>query len=221
MTGFTILAALGAFLVLWLAWRTVQASGFRKSAREGYFAQITPLFDRVVTRVQPSGFPRMTGHLGPHAFDLQVMQDSLTFRKLPALWVMLTLPEAMPVKAKLNIMARPSGLEPFSHFANLPQSLPCPSALPEGTGVRTDNADAVPPEALLAPHFAVFDDPKIKEMVIAPNGLRLVFLAEEADRGRFLIFRDAEMGLSPLEPTRLSPLIVALLALRRTLIEAA
>jgi hypothetical protein len=32
-----------------------------------------------------------------------------------------------------------------------------------------------------------------------------VFLAEEADRGRYLLFRDAEMGLQPLAAARLLP----------------
>lgn len=221
MTSLVLLAAALAATVLWLAWTTLQASKARRGARAGYFAALAALFDRVTTRIDPSGLPRLTAHLGPHAFDLQAVQDSLTFRKLPALWVMLTLPEPLPVKATLDIMARPTGQEPFSHFAQLPQSLPCPARLPEGSAVRSDDAARVPPEALIAPHLAVFADPMVKELVISPKGLRLVILAEEADRGRFLIFREAELGMTPLPASRLTPLIGTLLALRQTLTEAA
>lgn len=220
MNSLALLSAAFAVTVLWLAWKTAVASAHRKASRAAYFNAVLPLFDRVTTRIEPTGFPRLTAHIGPHAFDLQAVQDSLTFRKLPALWVMLTLPTPLPVKATLDIMARPSGQEPFSHFARLPQSLPALDALPEGASLRSEDAANIPPEALLAPHFGIFADPKIKELVISPKGLRLVILADEADRGRFLIFREAELGQCPLSPARLTPLIDTLLALHQTLIEA-
>jgi hypothetical protein len=217
MTPLTLLAAALGATALWLAWVTLRASKTRKAARAGYFDRIA--FDRVTKRIEPAGFPRLTGHLGPDAFDLQAVPDNLTFRKLPALWVMVTLPVPLPVQATLDIMARPAGNEPFSHFARLPQSLPCPPDLPEGTGIRSDNAAAVPPFARIAPHLGLFADPKVKELVISPKGLRLVILADEAERGRYLIFRDLETGKTPLDPSRILPLIDTLRALRDTLTE--
>ena len=220
MTSLLLLAAIFGATALWLAWATVQAHKARAAARAGYFREVEPLFDAVMTRIQPTGFARMTAHFNDTAFDLQATPDSLTFRKLPALWVMLTLPAPMPVKATLDIMARPAGNEPFSHFANLPQSLPCPPGLPEGTALRSDDASGVAPLELIAPHLAVFADPNVKELVISPKGLRLVILADEAERARFLIFRDAEVGMSPLPAVRMTPLISALIALRDTLTKA-
>lgn len=220
MSRLALLAAFVATLVLWLAWTTIKASRARTTARAAYLSRIKPLFDRTVTRIEPTGFPRMTGHLGPHAFDIQVVMDSLTFRKLPALWVMLSLPEPLPAKATLNILARPTGQEPFSNFATLPQSLPPLDGLPEGTAIRSDDAANLPTAAILEPHLSIFADPKVKELLLSPKGIRLVILAEEADRGRFLIFRDAEMGMEPLRSSHLSPLIDTILALRQTLIEA-
>lgn len=220
MTSHILLAVLFGATALWLAWATVQAHKARTAARAGYFRAVEPLFDSITSRIQPTGFARMTAQVDGTAFDLQAIPDSLTFRKLPALWVMLTLPAPMPVNATLDIMARPAGNEPFSHFANLPQSLPCPPTLPNGTALRSDDASGVPPLDLIAPHLAVFADPKVKELVISPKGLRLVILADEAERGRFLIFRDAEVGASPLPAARMTPLISALIALHETLAKA-
>jgi hypothetical protein len=210
-----------AGLVVWLALTVMRAARQRKTARAGYFDAVSRLFDRTVTRVEPTGFPRLTGHLGAHAFDLQALPDSLTFRKLPALWVMISLPEPLPVRATLDIMARPTGQEAFSRFASLPVSLPCPACLPDGTGVRTDDAAFVPPETLIARYAGIFADPKVKELLISPKGLRLVVLGDEAERGRYLIFRDAEVGLAPLSPDRLSPLLQSLVALRHDLLTEA
>ncbi len=221
MTLLPFLAALGCAGVIWLGVATWKAAGRRMAARSAYFSAVEPLFDRVTAREEPSGFPRMTARIGADAFDLQALTDSLTFRKLPALWVMLTLPAPLPVRATLDIMARPGGLETFSQFHSLPHTLPTLPGLPEGTVIRSDDAGNVPPDGLVTPHLGLFADPRIKELVISPRGLRIVFLAEEAERGRYLIFRDAELGAAPLSPERLKPLIDTLLSLRDSLMEAA
>lgn len=200
-------------LALWLGRAQWQATAQRRAARASYFDRLAPLFDRVEVQVQPSGFARMTGVRDGVAFDLQAVPDSLTFRKLPALWVMVSLPQTMPVAATLDVMARPTGTETFSHFANLKQGIERPYFLPDGTALRTDNAGAVDPGILTA-QAGVFDDPRVKELLISPKGLRLVILAEEADRGRYLLFRDAEMGREPLDPSRVLGLLETLLALR-------
>ena len=76
-------------------------------------------------------------------------------------------------------------------------------------------------DAVLRPHLHLFDDPTVKELVISPKGLRITFLADEAHRGRYLIFRDAEMGHVPLPPEDLRPRLDALLALRAAIMAAA
>ena len=216
---YPLIAIAAAGLALWLMFRLVQASRARVSARAGFFDALKPLFDRVQTRLDPTGFPRMTGHRGDLTYEFRALPDTLTFRKLPALWVMVTLPGPLPVGASLDIMIRPAGNEPFSGYAELPHHLPCPDFLPDGTGVRSDDAARVPPESLIAPYAGVFDDPKVKELLITPMGMRIVVLAEEADRGRYLIFRDAEMGMTPLPQSQIAPVVDLLAALRQDLID--
>ena len=215
---YPLFAIAAAALLLWLSWRLVRAQRQRHAARAGYFDALRPLFDGARTQVQPSGFSRLTGRRGPHHFDLQAVTDTLTFRKLPALWVMVSLPEPLPLTATLDIMARPSGQEPFTHFSTLPQMLPAPAGTPEGIALRTANAAGLPPEGLVARHASIFANPKVKELLISPKGLRLVILGDEADRGRYLIFRDGEVGQQPLAPARLLPLLDALRALRDDLV---
>lgn len=205
------LAALG----LWLGLRLVRETRERAAARAAYFDAVKSLFDGGETRLQPTGFPRMTGRRAGLAFDLQAVPDTLTFRKLPALWVLVTLPEPLPLQATLDLLARASGNEPFTHFATLPQSLPTPPDLPKDVAVRSDDATRIAPPDLIARHADLFTDPNVKELVLSPKGLRIVILAEEAHRGRFLIFREAEMGRVPLPPSRLEPLLDRLAAIRQ------
>lgn len=221
MSPLVPLAAALAAIGLWLVFRLVAETRARRLSRAGFFAALKPLFDGGETRLQPTGFPRMTGHRAGLAFDLQAIPDTLTFRKLPALWVLVTLPEPLPLLATLDLMARPSGNEPFTRFATLAQSLPTPAGLPEFVSVRSDDATRVPPADLIARHVDLFDDPSIKELVLSPKGLRIVILAEEADRGRFLIFREAEMGRTPFSAARLAPILDRLRMIREDVLHLA
>jgi hypothetical protein len=215
------LGLVAAALCLWLAVRLVRETRARTLARAGYFDAAKTLFTRGDTRPLPTGFPRMTGVRQGVTFDLQAIPDTLTFRKLPALWVLVTLPENLPLNATVDLMARPSGNEPFSRFSNLPHSLPAVAGQPPHVSIRSDDANRIPPAELISRHVGIFDQPQVKELVISPKGLRIVLLAEEADRGRYLIFRDAEMGRTPLDPALLQPMLDRLAAIREDVLTLA
>ncbi len=212
-----ILSAMGAALWLWLALRLFYASRRREASRAGYFNEIAALFDAHEIVLLPTGFPRLKGWRNGKPLILTVLPDPLSFRKLPALWVVASLPTPLPVRASLDFMARPTGTETFSRFSELPHALPTPAWLPPWVAIRSDDATKVPPESFLRDHVDLFANPAVKELVISPNGLRLVFLAEEADRNRYLLFRDSELGNAPLSPRILMPLLDKLSAIASAL----
>ena len=221
MSAPIVLAAILFALALWLAGRLARAEAGRSRSRAQYFTEVHALFDRVIARHEPTGFTRVSGFAGADPFDLQALPDSLTYRKLPSLWVMISLPQPLPVAATLDIMTRPTGMEVFSRYANLPHSLNCPAFLPEGTGIRSDDAGQVIAETLIARHAALFADVRVKELLISPKGLRIVIQGDEADRGKYLLFRDAELGQQPLAPARAKAVIDTLLALKADILAAA
>ena len=102
-------------------------------------------------------------------------------------------------------MMRPIGVRAvFSHFNDLPDAdRDATTGFPHDCAIRSDDPAALPPVDAAAPASGRGCDLRVKELVISPKGLRLVWLAEEADRGRYLIFRDAEMGQAPAAPDRL------------------
>ena len=197
-------------------WRTLRASAARTAARAGYLTLCHPLLSNLRHRLSPTGFPRLNGHYHGHLFDLQVIPDALSVRKLPCLWLMVTLPEPQPAPATVDIVQRATGLETFTHFPRLPHAHPLGPAFPETATLRSDTA-AAPPDFPLRIHAGFFADPRAKELLISPKGIRLVWLAEQADRGAYLIFRNAEMGANPLNPAHLQPLLERAVALSRSL----
>ena len=218
MTPLTLLTIGGlAVAVLALARQILRAIAARRTARARYFSAAAALFDKVTQRTEPSGFARLAGQWQGLTFDLQAVPDTLTFRKLPTLWVMVTLTEAQPVRTALHIMARPGQNDIFSRFGTMPVSVSLPPAFPEYCALRCQDAALLPPEPVITAQATLFDDPAVKELVIAPGGLRLVFLADEAERGGYLLFRDAEMGRNPIAADRLLPHLEALTRLARTL----
>lgn len=199
--------------VLWQARGLRSASAARRAARAGFLDACRGLLTDTRTRIEPDGFARVAGTRGGARLDLRVVPDTLTTRKLPALWLLATLTEPQPLRATWHLMLRPRGVETFSAFDRLPRLLPPQAGLPLDSALRTDAASGLPPAALARAVDALGED-RLKEVVLSPRGLRLTVLLEEAHRGRYLIFRDAEMGLRPLPPETLRPLLDALLALR-------
>jgi hypothetical protein len=202
-------------LLAFLAWhaRRLWAEGrARRAARAAALDLCRPLLADTVQRIEPDGFPRLAGTYRGARVDLRLVPDTLTTRKLPALWMLVTLTEPQPLPATWHLMLRPRGTETFSSFDRLPQARPPDPALPLDSAVRTDGG--APPPPALAAAVAELGEDRLKEVVLSPKGLRLTWLLEEAPRGRYLLFRDAEMGRTPVPPETLQPLLDALLDLR-------
>lgn len=215
-----ILAAVLIVLVMALIRLTFslrRAAAIRGQTRAACLDDCKPLLEAPIHRLSPSGFPRLSGRYQGLTVDIQTVSDALSFRKLPALWLLVSVVEPQPIRATLDIMARPSGLEPFSHFNQLPQEISPPPGFPADCAIRTDDASAMPPLDTLEPHLQTLTDPRAKELLIAPKGLRLVWLAEEADRTRFLIFREAELAQTPVDANRVATLLDRLVALHHDL----
>ena len=212
VTGAILVGA--AVLFVLLVQHLRRASVQRITQRTRYLDACRALLDAPRMGRGNSGFARLGGHHQGVEADIQVLPDTLTFRKLPALWVLVTLPGALPVSATINLMIRSTGIEPFSRFQSLTHQLERPDDFPDDCAIRTDSRAHMPPEELVRAHLHIFDDQKVKELVISPKGVRIVFLAEEAQRSRYLIYRDAEMGVTPLASDLLKPKLDQLIALR-------
>ena len=201
-----LLGLLGV-LVAAVLWQSAGASSLRARQRAGYLDACLPLFQSPIHAVAETGFARISGRYQGQMFDIQVVPDSLNVRKLPCLWLLVTLPEAMSQRGTFDVMLRATGAETFSRFRALPDQIAVPMGFPDDCTIRTDAPHAMPDPGLVGPYLTGLDAARLKELVVAPTGLRVVWLAEEADRGRYLLFRDAEMGATPLTPAMLTPLM--------------
>jgi hypothetical protein len=214
----------GIFVALFLAWALLRqyfrAREKQKFAPQRFFARIKGLLDNEeMEETGAVGYPKLRGRY--HGFPVQILPlvDTLPARRLPALWLLVTLQDALPVKAKFDLMMRPAGPTTFSNFDLLPITIETPPGFPEHAVIRTNDRDNILPPHVVAPHLSLFGDSRAKELLVTPNGLRMVWLIAEADRARYGVFRQAEFGEVDLDPALLRSLLDLLIALRQSVLE--
>ncbi|MFT3973208.1 MAG: hypothetical protein QM699_07095 [Amaricoccus sp.] len=214
-----VLVGLGIALAVLLRrlWREARAL---RRGRAACLDTALPLLAAPRVVLDPAGFPRIAGRVGGRRIEVRAMPDALTFRKLPALWLLATLTEPQPLRGECRIVVRPSGFEPFSTFAALPAEAALPAGFPAEAVLRAEDPGLLPPASFLAGLAPLFADVRLKEVVLSPNGIRLVRLVDEAPRGRYLLFREADLGRAPVPEAALRASLGTLLALARQLAEA-
>ena len=210
------LASLLGLLVLFRKWRVGHAE---RMAQRGRLLAHAPELLTIETETElPSHFLKITGLHQGRKLILHPILDSLHMRKLPVLWLSITLVEKLPLRGTLDLMMRPSGLEVFSGFQDLPVSIANPPGFPPLAQLRGNGIDDLPPEKLVARHLKPYFDGTAKELLITPDGIRMVWLLAEAERGNYLLFRDAEFTIDTLPPEQLSHMLDALMALRQDIL---
>ena len=189
--GIIATAAIAAFLTR----RFRQAQQRAKEAPRRLFNEARGLFhNAMVGEGRSHGSHRLTGEYRGHFFQVMTVVDTLSIRKLPSLWMLVTLPEPLPLAGTLDMMMRPAAASTFSNFDHLPEFVPTPPGFPQPAVLRSDVAGGPFPAARLSGHIEPFSNPYAKELLISPKGVRIVVQVAEADRVRYGVFRQAEFG---------------------------
>lgn len=141
--------------------------------------------------LEDTGYPKVTGRYHGTEVEIRLAVDTIQLRKLPVLWLMVTVQRSVPVAGVVDIMTRATNSEIFSPHNDLPVALPLPQGWPNEINIRTDDPQAAGPVLdKVADHVQAFvADNRGKEMLITPRGVRLVHRLCESDRGHYLMTR--------------------------------
>lgn len=139
--------------------------------------------------------------------QVSTIVDTLATRKLPVCWLSVSVTEKVLVPAAFDMMMRPGAPTTFSNFDMLAHTLPALPGFPADAVVRTDRRDARFPHEVIARQLGVFCEGRAKELLITPNGVRIVWLLAEADRVRYGVFRQAHFGGDGFEAVLLERLL--------------
>jgi hypothetical protein len=141
------------------------------------------------------GFPSIEGTAEGRAVVAKLIPDTMVMRRLPQLWLSVTLLDARPGAPSLSLIARHSGNEFYTATLDLPGRVEPPAGLPLDVLIRGDGARA---EALcqrLGPVFAtILEDARVKEIAVTARGVRIIRQVAEGSRGEHLLLRQVVFG---------------------------
>ena len=184
-----------------LLWTQVRDVLERRAERLRYVAGILPLLDDPKLNTRAADFPTVSGRYRGHVVRIEPHTDTIAVRKLPSLWLLVTMRDALPLPATLGVMMRPRNVEYWSPFDTLTVDLERPANWPEGANIRSDvAAGAGELRRFIEPHLDFLRDPKGKEILITPKGVRFTWLAEEGERSAYMVLRQAKFSGDPLDP---------------------
>lgn len=190
MIATTLTAAAMAAALVHL-YRRDQRRGAARRARA--FDDCRGVLDDAELAYEPGDYPMLRGRRSGHAVELKLISENVNIRKLPALWLLVTVRRRLPVGCVFDMLLRPQNTEFYSPHGRLEHRLPTPDGWPENASLRCDRPLAGRGlVGRLAPHVGFFnDDPRAKELLVGPGGVRLVYLVDEATRSRYLTLRQA------------------------------
>lgn len=189
LTSAALLAAAAAGAALWTKARREHREALGR--RAGLLGPALEMFPSGELAIGGDGFPRLSALLPDgRNVGIEVVADTLVTRRLPQLWLKLTVSE--PARRRdfsIGALARPTGAEFYSAVHELPEWIAPPPQcelplLVRGRSVTP--AAAARADAVLKSLFA---DKELKEAVVTPRGVRIVRRVAEGDRGAHLLLR--------------------------------
>ncbi len=183
----TFLVAAVLIMVLWLMHKYHRESVRRE--RHGVFDHCLEFIESYNISQDDIDFPTLVGSYRGYRICLQAVADHVGFRKMPQLWLLLTVYEENPWRGIIDFIVRPQNIEFFSPWEQLPVILKPPVHWPQFSALRSDDTAGMPPLSLIESYIDLFEDVKMKELLITPKGVRFVYQANQARRTEYLVLR--------------------------------
>lgn len=197
MTTSFALLILSAALCAWLTLRAMRDQREAMAERSKLLAEAEPILSGATTVIGPDQYPVVTGRIPDgRQVKIELIADTMVTRRLPQLWLRVTLYDTSPIRPTIGILARPTGSEYYSLVHDMPQWMTPPMStapmLMRGDGTATSDQT----ERMLR-HFAgLFVDPMVKEAVISPRGVRIVRQAAQGERGAHVLLRQSRFSIA-------------------------
>jgi hypothetical protein len=184
-----LLFAVPVGALFWIALRDHWA---RQQSRRGLLDDCARLFDRYALTHGDDSFPRLSGRSGVHNVDVRLISDTMTIRRLPQLWLQVTALDRLEGVSGLAVLVRPSGYEFYSLTSGFHHVIELPDYFPRELIVRGKDPQSARLFEKLAPVMAdILSDPRIKEIAVTAQGMRIIRQAGEGRRGDYLLLRQA------------------------------
>jgi hypothetical protein len=204
MTALLILLSIGFSLLLWLMYRRHHKQVMQ--ARKNLFSDVEKLMTIKQSAQDRAGFPQLVGEFSDNTVALRLEVDNLTPRKLPIMWLHITLLRPANAQGSLDVLVRPQPSDVFSPGWNWPKTITPPKNWPQHA--RYSSQGKAPMlQSIDSDIRTIFADQHAKEILITPETIRLTYLVRQGDRGHYLLLRAADFDMQPLDSAEIAACI--------------
>lgn len=207
--------AAGLAGVAGLAWLWHREQGQGGDQRDRLFDRCGGLLASAAVERRRPDYPVLRGRWRGCAVELRPITDAITARKLPVLWLQVSLLAPTGAGSVLDALLRPLGGEFWSPASGLETRLGVPPGLPATLQLRGDRPAAADLLPVLHAQAAFLERPEAKEILVTPKGVRLVVLLGEGERAAYLLLRQARFAVDELDPALVRGLLDHAFALHR------
>jgi hypothetical protein len=207
-----LVAALGL-----LMFSKYQRDAKRKTlARSTVFDNCVELLQQVQISTDKANLPVLHGNHSGYKISLNIVEDTLGWRKLPPLWLLVKVVANKPNQGSLDLIVRPANNEFYSPSWQWDGNLTIPNNWPQHAIIKYLHK---PIDISLLEHIVptLFFDSKMKELLIMPEFVRLTYMVKQADRGEYLIMRNAVYNDAPIAQDIVESLIKQAIAICQAL----
>ena len=188
----------------------------KNQTRSSVFDDCKSLLQQAQISPDKANLPVLQGRYAGYKIALSVVEDTLGWRKLPPLWLLIKISANKPSQGSLDLIVRPANNEFYSPSWQWDGNLSVPPDWPQHAIIKYRHKPI--DISLLAQHVTrLFADEKMKELLIMPEFLRLTYMVKQADRGEYLIMRNAVYDAAPISKDCVEALIKQAIMIQQTL----
>jgi len=153
------------------------------------YGSVLSLFEDLRIIQDDVNFPILHGRYNGRKITIEAVADHVNVRKVPCLWILVTVHGNIPYAGTMDFLVRPQNTEFYSPYSQLEKNVSVPAGWPQHAILRSDNPRDMPPANLLTHDIKMFDEPKIKELLVSPRGVRVVYQLDQATRSNYMVLR--------------------------------
>jgi hypothetical protein len=176
--------------------------------RRALLAVALPLFADATISQHGIGYPTLSGTDRGHRVAIQLVVDSLTLRRLPRLWLVVSVFRPTGLAGPVDILCEPqvpAMVTPAERFRNVH---PAPADWPDDVRVATPGPE-MPDLQPFEPAVAVLSEPETKGILAGPGGVRVVQELARGDLGHWRAVRRVKFDVEAPSRARVARLLDA------------